>query len=340
MMNKFGAILREYLEFENISVKDFAYRIGTTPKNLIDILNGKVKLSQNIIYNISFVTDIPVSYIENVEKNFKYDKLIDEYINEEKITIREYIKRFNYNELSKKYGVVYTDIRDDYSIAKDILKYLRITNPKLLYKKNNNILYKSKNERIELLSLWLERCYRVSKNQKVYYYDRSNINKLVTFIREEAKNNLFDEERLIEMFNKNGIYLAIEDDLSGTKVRGAFRVCRNHPAIYITRKYKRIADVYFALLHELAHCSSDFNRAKSGSMVSYFDKDSIQDYEVKADKQAFNYMVDDKVYNKLKLANNIENYDVVKAFLVYRLAHDNIISYSSKLYQDNNPLMT
>ena len=38
MMNKFGKKLNEFLEFYNISVKEFAERIGTSPKNLNDIL--------------------------------------------------------------------------------------------------------------------------------------------------------------------------------------------------------------------------------------------------------------------------------------------------------------
>ena len=62
--------LNEFLGFYNISVKEFAERIGTSPKNLNDILKGNIELSQNMIYNISFVTGIPVSYIENVESNY------------------------------------------------------------------------------------------------------------------------------------------------------------------------------------------------------------------------------------------------------------------------------
>ena len=38
--NKFGLQLKEYLDFNNISNVDFADRIGTTSKNLIDIING------------------------------------------------------------------------------------------------------------------------------------------------------------------------------------------------------------------------------------------------------------------------------------------------------------
>ena len=62
MMNKFGKQLGEFLEYKNISIKEFAERVNTTSKNMIDIIKGNVELSQNMIYNIAFVTEIPVSY--------------------------------------------------------------------------------------------------------------------------------------------------------------------------------------------------------------------------------------------------------------------------------------
>lgn len=339
MMNKFGKQLGKFLEYKNISNKEFAERINTTSKNLIDIIKGDIELSQNMIYNISFVTDIPVSYIENVECNFKLDKIIDEYLRKNNLTIKEYIKKFNYKEFSKEYEFQFTDERDDYYIAKDILRYLRITNPESLYKENNSIFYKSKNDKPELLSLWLERCYRIVSTQEIKKYKKENIPVLVDYIRECANNNIFSEQELIKKFNDNGIYLAIENDLKGSKIRGAFKVLNDKPAIYITKKHHRYADIYFALLHELAHCKSDFNRAKSGSIISTENK-STDDYEIKADNTAYNWMIDDKEYEKIKYNyESIDDLTVIKSFFAYRLANDGIISYNSKFYQENNKLI-
>ncbi len=340
MMNKFGKELEEFLEFKNISIKEFADRINTTSKNLIDIIKGNIELSQNMIYNISFITGIPVSYIENTEQNYKMDKIITNYLNNNQLTIRKYINKFNYKELSEKYELKYRDSKNDYAIAKDILKYLRITNPESLTKENNVIFYKSKNDKPELLALWLERCNRIIEKEKIAQYNKDNIIKLVNFIKKEASNNSFDKETLIKEFNQNGIYLAIEDDLKGTKVRGAFRVLNDKPAIYITKKHKRYADIYFALLHELAHCKSDFNRAKSGSIITMLDEKETEDYEIKADIQALDWMVPNKFYeeNKIKYYD-IDNLDVIKSFFVYRLAKDNIINYSDELYQKFNSVI-
>lgn len=54
-------------------------------------------------------------------------------------------------------------------------------------------------------------------------------------------------------------------------------------------------------------------------------------------------MVDDIYYNKVLLDKNYdinkeENYP--KCFIAYRLAMDNNIKYSSKIYQENNPLIS
>lgn len=337
-LNKFGAELGRFIEFYNISINEFAERIGTTPKNLIDIIDGKVALSFNMICNIAFISEISADYIFNVEESYKIDKNIDNYLLENNLTIKKYLNKFNYKELKDKYSLNYRDIRNDYCILEDIFKYLRITDPQLIYRENNHIFYKSKNDKPELLALWLERCYRIVKNQNVKEYKKDNIENIIKFIRKEASKSKFDRQELIKVFNDNGIFLAIESDLNGSKIRGAFKVLNNKPAIYITTKHKRYADVYFALLHELAHCKSDFNRAKNGSIISYENSNAIEDYELKADKTAFNWMVDESEYNKI-IKDNSYKCDAPKCFIVYRLAHDKLISYDSKLYQNNNSLI-
>lgn len=339
MKNKFGEQLGRFLEFNNISVNEFAERVGTTPKNMIDIIKGKVSITQNMIYNISFITGISVDYIENVECSFRNRKLIDEFLLKNNITISQFINRFKYKEFSKLYNFRFTDIRDNYDIAEDILKYLRVINPDSIYKDNNSILYKSKNDKPELLALWLEHCYRCVMKQNINEYKKENIKIIVDFIKNEAKNNNFNKEKLIKAFNDNGIFLAIEPDLKGSKIRGAFRVLNNKPAIYITTKHKRYGDVYFALLHELAHCKSDFNRAKSGSIISIMDDKETDDYELRADKTALNWMVSDAIYNELKEDYNNFSKDIIPSFLAYRLALDKIINYSSSFYQNNNKLI-
>ena len=337
---RFKDLLKDYLEYSHITNKDFANRIGITPKHLIDIFSGKQKLSAEIIEKISIVTNISTEYIYKMEADSFLEDDIENYLKIHNLTETEYLNKFNYRYLIKNNYIDFTDKSDKLNMIKDILIYLRVPTIEQVYKIDKNAFYKSKNDKPEMLLLWLEKCYRKMLNQKVLEYKKENILKLVNYIRKEASKNKFDEKALINYFNKNGVYLVIEDDIPGSKIRGAFKVHRNIPAIYLTYKYQRIADIYFALLHELAHCKTDFNKAKSTNIVTY-ENDTLE-IEKKADKQAFNWMVNDEYYNNVCLRKdyNIINENIYpKAFIVYRLAWDKHINYNSTLYQKYNKVI-
>ena len=337
--NRFVDYLKDYLDF-NITNKDFANRIGITPKHLIDILSGECELTFPIIESISIVTNIPSDYIYRMELNYKFETEIETYLSEQNITESQYLKKFNYRYLIKENWIKFIDKNDKLEIIKDILKYLRVKNPQKVYEIDEKIYLKSKNDKIELLLLWLEKCYRETLKQDLKKYDKNNIDVLVDFIRDMASKNKFDEEILIQKFNENGLALVIQEDIPGSKIRGAFKVHKNKPAIYITYKHNRIADIYFALLHELAHCKKDFNKAKSTNLVSFEDEKLTE--ERLADEQAYNWMVDEKYYNTIvndKKYNIKEETSYPKCFVVYRMAKDEIIKYSSETYQNNNILL-
>ena len=329
---RFTEILKDYLNEHNISNKEFSARIGITPKHLIDILSGSVELSTSLIQSISIVTDIPVEYIMKLEEDYRMENEIKKFLNKNDITLIQYLNKFSYKELLKKNWIRFVFADDKMTSLMDILKYLRVSNPENLYKLDKNILYKSKNDKPEKLMVWLERCFRIASNQDVGEYTKDNIDILVKYILDSAKKEKFDENELISKFNENGIQLVIQDDLPGSKIRGAFKVNKDTPSIYLTHKYKRLADIYFALLHELAHCKSDFNKAKATSLVSY---DKI-DCEDKADEQALNWMVDDDYYKNIILKGKWDidsecNYP--KSFILYRLALDKHIDFSDEYYQ-------
>ena len=337
---RFKDLLNDYLEYSHITNKEFASRLGITPKHLIDILSGKQNLSAEIIEKISMVTNISMEYIYRMEADSFLEDDIENYLKVHKLTKTEYLKKWEYKFLIKNNYIDFTDTENKMNIIKDIVLYLRVPTVEQIYQIDRNVFYKSKNDKPELLLLWLEKCYRKTLDENVLEYNKENIVNLVNYIKEKAKEGIFDEEKLVNFFNENGVYLVIEDDIPGSKIRGAFKVHKDVPAIYITRKYKRIADIYFALLHEVAHLKSDFNKAKAQNIISY-DEDK-EDLESHADILAYNYMVDDKYYNNIckKSDYNIEKEEKYpKSFVVYRLAKDGILSYKSKIYQKYNFLL-
>ena len=85
--------------------------------------------------------------------------------------------------------------------------------PEKVYEIKENVLFKSKNDKPELQLLWLEKCYKETLKQEIATYKRENIDMIINEIHRLAKQGVFDEKKLINIFNKNGIALVIQEDI-------------------------------------------------------------------------------------------------------------------------------
>ena len=105
------------------------------------------------------------------------------------------------------------------------------------------------------------------------------------------------------------------------------------PAIYITKNYSGKDSFYYELFHELGHCKSDYNEAKSKVIVEGDEKK-----EERADNFAINIMISKEIWKEIEedySENNLkvisEKYKIPMSFIVGRLAKLNFIKYNNKL---------
>jgi len=139
---------------------------------------------------------------------------------------------------------------------------------------------------------------------------------------------------ITKILNKYGIIFVCEKALPGTKVRGCFKVKLNTPAIYITDNYSGKDSFFFEIFHELGHCKSDYNEAKSKVIV-----DANEEQEKRADEFALDMMIDKMAWKEIEIdycENNLlkisNKYKIPMSFFVGRLAKLRKITYSSELY--------
>ncbi|MFK5883656.1 MAG: helix-turn-helix transcriptional regulator [Candidatus Izemoplasma sp.] len=343
----FSDYLVDYLELEGISQQEFAHSLDINQSQLSLILNKKRLLSYKLMVSISMVTPFKIDEIVKIETNHNIEKNILNEISKNNDTISNYIKRYNYKKLEEYDSTIsFKNIEDKLEVVKDIMKYLRISKPYI--NKLSTVKFKSNHNKVELVNIWLEKCYRETKKQEISEYKKDNIDIVVKKINVFAIENSFDLKEIVKLFNTNGIYLSIVADMIGSKIRGAFRVIDDKPAIYLTLKHKRPADIFFALLHELAHCKTDFNSGKNKTYISLEESmiTKIDDSENLADKKAFNWMIEDKVFEKIRILDKKLNlvkiakeYNVALMFLVYRLAESGDLRYNNPIYQKYNPVL-
>lgn len=334
----FGKYLKDYLEFHNISQSEFAMRMGITQKHMNEILNGKVNITLEMAANIERLTGINSSFIINVENSKKIKEgILEQYGSIE--NIRKVInKEYCVNELKKNNWLVFKDETDILQVAIDILNFLKIKDFKIIPKLEEQVLFKKTGENFNKIALWIAHCDEVVKTQKLNEYNSYNLLFLIKDLNEYAYNNEINVEQIGKILNKYGIYFACEKAISGTKVRGCFKVKGTHPAIYITDNYAGKDSFFFELFHELGHCKSDYNEGKNKVII-----DGNDEKEKKADKFALKMMIDDDVWNEIikcdldeeKIEKISKQNKVPMSFIVGRLAKNKQISYTCKLYRKN-----
>ena len=328
----FGSLLRRYLEYNNISQSEFADRIGITQKHINEIINNKCEVSLELMMVISLLTDIDINIIVGMEQEKRIYKYLKNKYKTEK-EINKYLKKYHIKELQERNWVTFKDITSPVQNTIDLLEYLNIKDFEVLKNYNKKkILYKKKTDADDIkISLWLAHCDKMIKNQQVNEYKKENLEKLLKELKTIRLNKL-NEKELINVFNKYGIYLIIEEALKGTKIRGCTKVKINNPAIYMTKLYKDKASFYFALYHELGHVKSDYNMAKSKVII-----DPEEKIEKRADLFALNNMIPRKTWNLIidnvkDIEKICEKEKIPVCFATTRLAKEEIITYNSKLY--------
>lgn len=334
----FGDYLKDYLEARDISQSEFATRMGVTQKHMNEILNGKTGITIEMAGNIERLTGINSSFIIAIENRRKIEeKLLEEYGSKEEIS-KKIKTEYCVNELKKKGWLKFKDETNIIQTCIDLLDFMRIKDFNVIPELENKTLFKKTGEDFAKLTLWIAHCDRITENQEVNEYTSSNFSKLIEEIKEYAYiSNNYDPIEVQKILNRYGIYFCEEKALAGTKVRGCFKLRGKKPTIYTTKNYQAKDSFFYELFHELGHCKSDYNEAQKKVIFEGSDEQ-----EKRADNFALETMIPSSVwkniekdYSEANIINISNQYRIPISFIVGRLANLKIISYRSKLYNDN-----
>lgn len=124
--------------------------------------------------------------------------------------------------------IKFKDETDILQVCIDLLDFLKIKDFDIIPKLEKQILFKKTGNDFNKIALWIAHCDETIKQQNVNEYNSYNLMLLIKDLQELAYNNSIDIDKVRELLNKYGIYFACEKALTGTKIRGCFRVKENN----------------------------------------------------------------------------------------------------------------
>ena len=203
-----GYYLIDIIEDMGITQDEFAKRLGTTGKNLSDLVRGKIKLSDEIALKLSIMLGTSVEVWLNLQKTYT-EKVLE--IQRRRATDNEiqYIKLIDYG-FFVALNVV-PDVKKSEEKVEELLKYLKISSFDVLKQPDFLVNYRIaisdvQEKNIINSNAWVQTALNIGRSSKTAPLD---LKKLRTYLPEIRSMTLKDPEeyieRLVEIFASCGV---------------------------------------------------------------------------------------------------------------------------------------
>ncbi len=338
-----GVIIKEYLEEKNITQKELSKILGISEQYVSDLLNGKRELSEDIALGLEkILPEIPASYWLNLES--KYRDFIARKNDESRLgnyNLEEIAKRFKFSEVFK--GLNWDLAKQ----ASEMLKILKINTFDVFDSAYSNLqvdFFEDGGEK-EAIAIWLGLCEEEadlqSEDVEGKDYSCEKLEDKLHLFKKIAYNDNLDNtlKSCKKLCNQLGIYFVQLEAISNSKVRGALVTYNNHPAIFISRRFKSHDHVWFAIAHELGHLLKHY---KTNDLIISYEEETLDTKEEEANEFARNFFIPQSDYDKFVekgdfSSRTIEKFSaknrILSGILVARLQHDGYIAMSRMNYK-------
>ena len=293
-----GTILKYELEERELSQKDFAALIGMQTSHVSELIKGKRPMTKAIADRIEEKLGISAISLVNLQTQYEYDmKAIEQKGIEEQKAINT-IKL--YNEVLDVKTVLKRCAKMDES-AIDQLRYLKevclLPKPAELQLQAAGMFKKSSKtgQDPRMLMTWKTIAETKARLQDVDgCFVRDNELQVVAELRQALHENKNTVDNIRTILSKNGIAFCIQDKVDKASVDGYSFLEKGHPYIILTKRYNRIDNFAFALMHEIGHIYLHYlDGAKQRYELSIPDYDNESAEEKEANEYAANALISD-----------------------------------------------
>lgn len=310
IIQEYGSLLKAELERRGISQKDFAEAFGLKSSNLSGVLNGRRKIPVSLIPIVSEMLDIPESNIINSQKNFS-SKSVATYIESaEESSAKADLDAF------EKLVCIKSLLKGIATLKSTAIEKLRLlakhygltSSSELLYssqKLTENCFRRSDKTGLDhiMITTWVVKVRAEAKkpiNKPTCIFNGKGMEQLaksMSLILHENKGNT--PAKVKNLLNSYGVgYIEMPKE-SKASIDGYSFVADGIPYIAVTRRFDRIDNYAFNIMHELGHICLGHVDETGKINVAVPISESLENYpsqEEEADKFATENLIPNSVW--------------------------------------------
>lgn len=335
-----GYYVKEIIDDMEITQEEFAERLGTTPKNLSELLSGKIKLSTDLACKLSMMLGTSVALWVSLEKN--YEIKLQEIQNEKKKD-EEYdiLKKIDYSYF-KNLGL--SDTKDKYEKVSNLCSFLCISSLTILKKRDFLVNYRTgvkqaTEKNIINSRAWVQTAINVGKKNKTADFNKEKLNSYIDEIRNMTvlEPDVF-LPRLQNIFSDCGVSFVLLPHLSSCGINGAVKWLNNKKVILAVNDRRSYADTFwFSLFHEIKHVLQH----KTNKLIVSLDEKELETYDYRLEQEAdifardtlippekYEDFVSCNLFSETSIKTFASDINIHPGIVVGRLQSDKIIDYT------------
>ncbi|MCJ1996022.1 HigA family addiction module antidote protein [Lactococcus piscium] len=306
-----GSYIEDIIKDSNITQKEFAERLGVSPKTISKLVNGDESISKDTANKLSRMTGVSLSTWLSLQNKYDIKVIeIEERQNQDEESICKMID-FSYFKnngfVEKKRYLVNEKISE-------LRKILQVGSLTYLNEFNNAVSYRntkgfSEEKNIVNSNVVLELAINRSKNMTDNKLDKNKLEKILSEIREMTLQNPSEfYPKLKEKLLNCGVILCGMPKLKNASLNGATKKFQNGSILLLMTDRNKSLDIFwFSLFHELGHIlNNDF-------YSNHEDKEVYKAKEDKADSFARDILIPQEKYSTFLEAGDYTN-DAISDF--------------------------
>ena len=295
-----GTILKYELEERGISQKDFAVMIDMQKSHLNELIKGKRPMTPAIADKIENVLGISSVSLVNLQTKYEYDlRQIEAKGIEEQAaldTLRLYDDLLCVKTLVKRWGL------ENKSATEQLAYFVEVAmlpQPAALKLEVAGMFRKSSKTGLDTRSLMTWKVLAETHAMQMSsdnQFDAAKQKSLVSELAQVLHQNTDTLNAVSEILNRYGIVFCIEQKVEKASVDGYSFIKNGTPYIVLTKRFDRIDNFAFALMHELGHVFLHYADGNSKFHLTIQDYDNESAMEHEANEFAANSLINNSLW--------------------------------------------
>jgi len=297
-----GFIVKMELKARGIKQKDFADKIAIQPSHLSEILKGNRNLSDQLADKIENELGIPSAHLKQLQAEYDFRKktaqINDIAEHEAEKVIAEYNLSYDMRVIFKYLGITDSCPTEKVRFCKENLHFV---SPKQQVSFVYGRYHKSEKTGLDIrmISTWsvLARYEATRQPAPKGQYDYGKLDTLSMELSEIFNENQNTINRVTRKLSEYGIKFCIVPKVERASIDGYSFISENQPAIVITKRYNKIDNIAFAVLHEVGHLKMHLgNNDERVSIAAAEEMDSKEERE--ANEFAANALIPNSTWER------------------------------------------